>query len=157
MKRLGLFQIGEIRFAVLLSQILKILQDTTGYWLPHLPRAVSAVLVDNDQLVPVLNLEQLLLGKGDQSGSPISGYQVLVGTELGTVALPADFVGQIVSEQKGQKLPIAAQEEAVGTVAKFIYQDEEYRILEINLLALEVNRGFWQNQPGTAGARRHQG
>ncbi|MCD6186927.1 MAG: chemotaxis protein CheW [Desulfuromusa sp.] len=155
MSRFGLFWIEGFGFAVALEQIKKILQNSKTYKLPHLPGAVSAVLVVAGQLVPLLDLSQLV-GTGTQSGRVSQGYQVLVESEYGTVALPADLTGKIVTEEKGELSAMVGQEADFGTVGKFIYQSEEYNILDINILAIEMTQDFWQNQPGTGGARRHQ-
>ena len=155
MKRLGLFQTGNFGYAISLSQILKILQSSKGYQLPRLPATVSAVLVDDGQLVPLLDLEQML-GEGTQAEQLVKGYQVLVESDYGTVALPADLTGRIITTQKGEQLPLAEKKKDFGIVSKFIYQNEEYHILDINFLAIEMTQFFWQRQPDTGGARRHQ-
>ena len=155
MSRFGLFWIEGFGFAVALEQIKKILQNSTTYKLPHLPGAVSAVLIEAGQLVPLLDLSQLV-GTGTQLGQVAQGYQVLVESEYGTVALPADLTGKIVTEQKGELSVIVGEEEDFGTIGKLIYRNEEYNILDINILAIEMTQGFWQSQPGTGGARRHQ-
>ncbi|MCD6582356.1 MAG: chemotaxis protein CheW [Desulfuromusa sp.] len=155
MKRFGLFRVGELGFAIPLAQIQKILQDSRGYRLPRLPGAVSAVLVDDGQLIPWFDLEQML-GEGTPLEQPMQGYQVLVESEYGTVALPADLTGRIVTEQKGQLVSMAVEEKDFGAIGKFIYQSEEYIILDINFLAIVMTQGGWQNQPDTGGARRHQ-
>ena len=155
MSRLGLFKIGEFGFAVSLPQIQKILQNSKSYLLPRLPGAVSAVLVDAGQIIPLLDLSQMV-GEKNLAEQTTESYQVLVESEYGTVALPADLTGRIVTEQKGELSTIAPQEISFGTVAKFIYQGEEYNVLDIDFLAIEMTQGFWQNQPDTGGARRHQ-
>lgn len=155
MKRFGLFRVGELGFAIPLSQIQKILQGSKGYRLPRLPGAVSAVLVDDGQLIPLFDLGQRL-GDGTPLEQSMQGYQVLVESEYGTVALPADLTGRIVTEQKGQLVAVAAEEKDYGTVGQFVYQDEEYIILDIDFLAIEMTQGGWHNQPDTGGARRHQ-
>ncbi len=155
MSRLGLFRIGEYGFAVSLPQIQKILQNSKSYLLPRLPGAVLAVLVDAGQLIPLLDLSQMV-GEKILLGQTTESYQVLVESEYGTVALPADLTGRIVAEQKGELSPIDAQEISFSTVAKFTYQGEEYNVLDIDFLAIEMTQGFWQNQPNTGGARRHQ-
>ena len=154
MKRFGLFQIGQLDYAISLLQILKILQNSTTYVLPRFPRAVSAVLVDGAQLIPLLDLEQLL-GENTQQERSAPGYQVLVESEYGTVALPADLTGRIVAEPKGELLAVS-KEKDVGIVGRFKYQNKRYIILDIDFLVIEVIHGFWQNPPDTGGARRHQ-
>jgi chemotaxis signal transduction protein len=154
MKRFGLFQIGQLDYAISLLQILKILQNSTTYVLPRFPRAVSAVLVDGAQLIPLLDLGQLL-GENTQQEKPAPGYQVLVESEYGIVALPADLTGRIVAEPKGELLAVS-KEKDVGIVGRFKYQNKRYNILDIDFLVIEIIHGFWQNQPDTGGARRHQ-
>ena len=155
MKRYGLFRIGKLNFAILLLHIQKILQGSKGYILPRFPRTVSAVLVDDGQLIPLLDLGQLF-GEHSQAERPIGSYQVLVESEYGIVALPADLTGRIVAENKGVLATIAKEDKDFGTVGRFIYQSEEYKILDINFLAIEMTQGFWQNQLDTGGARRHK-
>lgn len=155
MRRLGLFRLGELNFAISLLQIQKILQNSKSYTLPRLPEAVSSVLVDDGELVPVLDLEQIL-GEGEQLELTDQGYQVLVESEYGTVAFPADLTGRIVTEQKGTLSSTTEKEKCFGIVGTFVYQGEEYNILDIDFLAIEMTQGFWQNQPDTGGARRHQ-
>lgn len=155
MKRFGLFRVANFGFAIPLLQIQRILQNSKSYKLPRLPGAVSAVLVDAGQLVPLLDLEQFF-GEGKPQERPLPSCQVLVESDYGTVALSADLTGRIVSAQKGEELPLAAKEKDFGIVDKFVYQSEEYNILDINYLAIEMTQGFWQKQPDTGGARRHQ-
>jgi len=43
-----------------------------------------------------------------------------------------------------------------GVTGQYIYQDKVYKVLDINYLAIEMTQVYWQNQPDTGGARRHQ-
>jgi len=155
MSRYGLFLIGEFRFAVALESIKKILQNSKTYKLPHLPGVVTAVLVDAGQLVPLLDLSHLV-EEESRSKDVTLGYQVLVESEYGSVALSTDQTGQIVTAQKGELSITAEQETDYGVIGKFIYQNEEYNLLDINFLAVEMTQGFWQNQLDTGDARRRQ-
>ncbi|MFK5927347.1 MAG: chemotaxis protein CheW [Desulfuromusa sp.] len=155
MKRYGLFQLGKLNYAISLLQIQKILQGAKGCILPRLPGAVSAVLVERGELIPLLDLGQVL-GENPRQERDTQTYQVLIESEYGIVALPADFIGRIVTEQKGTLSAIAAKEKDIGSTGKFVYQNKEYNILDIDFLAIEMTQGFWQNQPDTGGARRHQ-
>ncbi len=155
MNRYGLFQLGELKFAISLVQMQKILQDSKGYPLPRLPGAVSAVLVDNGLLIPILDLGQIL-GAGEPQMLAAQGYQVLVESEYGTVALPADLTGRIVAAGKGVLSETTEKEKYLGIVGKFVYQGDQFNILDIDFLAIEMTQGFWQNQSDTGGARRHQ-
>ncbi|SEA54811.1 CheW-like domain-containing protein [Desulfuromusa kysingii] len=156
MKRYGLFRFGTLNYALSLLQIQKIKQGLEAYPLPRLPGAVAAVLVDDDQLVPLLDLSWIQ--KEDLRHEVTKqGYQVLIDSEYGTVALPAEVTGRIVSEQKGTLSEVVtAKEKEFGTVAKFVYQRIEYNILDINFLAIELTQGFWNSRSDTGGARRHQ-
>ncbi len=155
MNRFGLFDVGSIGFAIPLSQIGKILQGAELHQLPRLPGAVVAVLVAGEQLVPLLDVGPLL-GREPQSLHS-QGYQILVDSEYGMVALMADSGGRIVSEQKGRLVPLSSKEKMTGVTGQYIYQDKEYKILDINYLAIEMTQVYWQNQPDTTGgARRHQ-
>lgn len=155
MSRFGLFRIGEFRFAVALEKIKKILENSKTYKLPHLPGAVAAVLVDAGQLVPLLDLSQMV-GAESQLKHGTLGYQVLVESEYGLVALSADLTGQIVIEQKGELSVTVEQGNDFGVIGKFIYQCDEYNLLDVNFLAIEMTQGIWQNQLDTGGARRHK-
>ena len=155
MKRFGLFRVGNFGFAISVPQIQKILQNSRGYMLPRLPGVASTVLVESGQLIPLFDLEQMFGGEALRDESS-QGYQVLVDSDYGTIALPADFSGQIVAEQKGEQLPVTVTEKTLGISGQFVYQSVEYHVLDINFLAIEMTQGCWQKQPDTGGARRHQ-
>lgn len=153
MKRFGLFQLGRFNFAITLLQLRKIVQDAATYPLPRLPQSVSAVLIDEGQLVPLLNLE-LFFGAEAQTEQMTSGYQVLVESEYGTVALPADLNGKIVAEKRGVIVNEGNSKEA-WVVGEFNFQNIDYKILDINFLAIEMTQNFWLNQSDSRGVRRH--
>ena len=155
MSRFGLFDVESVGFAIPLPQIEKILQGAELFQLPRLPGAVIAVLVVAEQLIPLLDPGPLL-GVGPQPQDS-QGYQVLVDSDYGLVALMADSSGRIVPEQKGQIVPLSTEERAGGIAGQYVYQDKKYKILDINFLAIEMTQVYWQNQPDdTGGARRHR-
>jgi chemotaxis signal transduction protein len=139
--RYVIFQVGTLNYAISLQQVQKILQSSTGYILPRLPGAVSAVIVDDGELIPLLDLG-LMFGEKHPKVLASKSYQVLVNLEYGTVALSADSTPRIVSEQKGTLSKGTANEGILGTVAKFVYLSEEYNVLDINFLAIEMTQGF---------------
>jgi len=153
--RYGLFKIGPLNYAISLLQIQKILQGSKGYILPRLPRAVSAVISVGGELIPLLDLGRML-GGSHQEEVTAQNYQVLVDSEYGAVALPADSTARIVSEQKGTLLTDTVKEKVLGTVGKFVYRSYEYNVLDINFLAIEMTQGFWQSHSDSGGAGRHQ-
>lgn len=142
MRRYGLFQSGSFAYAIDLEQIEKILQSVVFFDLPRLPGGVIDVLVDVGRLVPLFDFVKMFGASALQKQNyPI--YQVFVSTEYGTVALPANMSGRIVATSKGKE--IQGADNVVGGVGKFIYQNEEYNILDINYLALEMTQGLWQD------------
>ena len=153
--RYGLFRLGTLNYAISLQQIQKILLGSKGYALPRLPGAVFAVIVDAAELIPLLGLDRVL-GENEQKELKSKSYQILVDSEYGTVALPADSIVRIVSEKKGTLLKSPSKERVWGSVAKFVYLSEEYNILDINFLAIEMTQGFWQSHSVSGGAGRHQ-
>ncbi len=142
MKRLGLFHAGCFAYAVPLEQVEKILQGATLFKLPRLPETVAEVLVDAGQMIPLFNFVKMFGDLALQKQNE-SICQVFVSTEYGVVALPANMAGQIVAISKGREFQSA--DNVIGGVGKFIYQNEEYNILDINYLALEMTQGLWHD------------
>lgn len=155
MNKVGIFHFCDFAFAVPLEQIKKILQNAKQYNLPCLPSVASCVLVDDNSLVPLFDSVNVY-GVNSSQFEVDSGYQVLVSTEYGVVALPANLAGKIVATSKGEILELTADTDVFGAVGKFLYDNDEYNILDINYLAIEMTHGIWHNQPDTGGARRHQ-
>lgn len=140
MKRFGLFKLGRLHYAIALLQLRKIVQDVATYPLPRLPLSVSVVLIDDGNLIPLLNLE-LFFGAEAQTETTASEYQVLVESEYGAVALPADLNGRIVSEKRGTSTAVSHSSEA-WVVGEFNFQNIDYKILDINFLAIEMTQNF---------------
>ena len=135
MIRYGLFRFGTFAYAVPLLSLQKIVCQHSGYLLPLLPSAVAGLLVDDGSLVPLL---RLLPSAGmSEMSARSAAYKVLVGSEAGTVALPADVTCGIVAEDKGSLLP-AGEEGMAGVVGSFKYQAEEYQILNIDYMAMAL-------------------
>ncbi len=155
MKKVGLFHIGEFAFALSLECIVKIVQSAKLYKFPSLPMLVSGVLVNDNSLVPLIDSVCVYGAKVTQS-ELASSYQVLVSTEYGVVALPANLSGKIVATTKGEFLELTDDVDIIGAVGKFLFASDEYYILDVNSLAKEMTQGIWQSQPDTGGARRHQ-
>lgn len=154
MSRLGLFNVGTVGFAIPFPQIEKILQGVPLYRLPRLPGAIVAVLVVDEQLVPLIDIGSLLGGGLESSAE--RGYQLLLKTDCGMVAIAAESCGRIVAQQKGQIVAQDVKEKTAGITGQFIYQNDNYKILDIDFLAIEMTQVYWQNQPDMGGARRHQ-
>ena len=137
MTRYGLFGLGLEGYAVPLLQLRKIVYQVTGYLLPRLPAAVSEVLVDEGRLVPLLSLPFLTPDGG--SASRTAQYKVFVESEAGVVAFPADMTCGIVAENKGVLL-FPVEERVPGIVGTFKAQGKEFKILDIDFLAIEMTQ-----------------
>jgi len=135
MQRLGLFRFASATYALPLLRLRKIVHQWRGYRLPLLPVTVSEVLVDGHIMVPLIN-PPVSLGV-EQSVIRNAAYKVLVESEAGVVAFPADVTCGIVAEQKGE-LSAAAEGVGIGTNGIFKYQGQIYHILDIDFLALRI-------------------
>lgn len=153
MNRYGLFQSGGLNYAIPLLQIRKIVQGGTTYSLPRLPQSVPAVLVDAGELIPLLSLN--LLREADGKLEHVqSGYLVLVESEYGAVALPAELNGKIVAEKKGTRT-VGSESREAWVSGEFTFQNKQYKILDINFLAIEMTQNFWRDPSDSCGVRRH--
>ncbi|SHI53357.1 Chemotaxis signal transduction protein [Malonomonas rubra DSM 5091] len=137
MERLGLFVFSGSFYAVPLITLRKIVHQQNGYLLPKLPLAVSEVLVENKQLIPLVALPGQDLGRISENRG--AEYKVLVESEAGTIALPADETCGIIAAHKGELLP-AEEGESAGIKGRFNYQSTDYHILDIDFLALRMTQ-----------------
>lgn len=143
MGRYGLFSFGAQAYAIPLLRLRQIVHRHVGYRLPKLPAAVAEVLVIDGQLVPLVGLD----GLTSQGTDPIreAEYKVLAESEGGVVAFPAELVCGVVSEQKGVFLASGEGQQS-GVAGIFEYQGKEFKILDIDFLAL----GMTLRSDGTA-------
>lgn len=137
MIRYGLFRFDSLGYAVPLFRLRKILYLCSGYRLPRLPASVAETLVDDGRLVPLMRLPFLT----DLDGQSVrtAKYKVLAESEAGTVAFPAEVTCGIVAEQKGALLDSDGKQIS-GIAGIFKYQGQEFKILDIDLLAIEMTR-----------------
>lgn len=137
MRRLGLFRLGEISFAIPLARLLKIHNCIPCYPLPRLPEGICGVVVNGQQLVPVVDLFSLLPGaSGRLNGTE---YQILGESECGTIAFPATATCGIVAEQKGHLTSVEA--ETAQVTANFEYQQRIFQVLDIDSLVIGLTQG----------------
>jgi len=137
MERYGLFSFGAFYYALPLLRLQKILHRYQGYFLPLLPDTVSEVLVDVGCLVPLVCLPAQHVGEG---GPPrTAAYKVIVESEAGLVAFPADEACGIVAKQKGEVVA-TSEEWSAGIAEVFKYQGKEYPILDIDFLAFRMTQ-----------------
>jgi hypothetical protein len=153
MTRYGLFGYNSINYAVKLLQLKQIIHKVRGYQLPRLPAAVAEVFVDDGQLVPLLlpglasDEEQRLACKAE--------YKVLVESEGGLVAFPAGETSGIIPANRCE-LQNSSECLIPGTLGSFTYKGKEYKILDIDFLAIELTQNTQRDEPDIDGARRHQ-
>lgn len=152
MIRYGLFRIGSVGYAVPLLQLRKIVHQAMGYSLPCLPAMVAEVLVSEGRLVPLLMLP--FFSEGGLLVSRSAEYKILTESESGMVALPAGETCGIVAGDKGT-LMVFEGKHSSGIVGTFECQGREFKILDIDFLAISLTQGS-ENKPDIDGARRHQ-
>ena len=99
-ERLGLFRLSGCDYAVPLDRLLRVVEKGRVDFLPLMPPKMAGMLIVDDEIVPVLDSEALP-GVSADAGSQID-YQVLVATECGPMALPADTTVGIVAESRGR-------------------------------------------------------
>lgn len=137
MIRYGLFQYGLFGYAVPLLRMRKIVHLRAGYRLPRLPASVAEVLIDDGQLVPLLRLPNLT--SSEELTPRMVEYKVLVESEAGAVAFPAEVTCGIVAEHKGELLD-SVDEQVSGVTGIFKYQDRKFKILDIDLVAIGMTQ-----------------
>jgi len=137
MNRFGLFRCRGTDFAIPLFRLRKILHEQQVFPLPRLPEPVSGVLVDEDRIIPVLDLPVIVVG---EKGTAPTEYMVLTESEYGILAIPADITCGIVTDQKGAISP-AAEGDASWLTGQFHFQDKNFQILNIDFLAKMLTLG----------------
>jgi chemotaxis signal transduction protein len=137
MIRYGLFRYGSLAYAVPLERLRKIVHQCPGFRLPRLPGAVAELLVDVEQLVPVLKLPAVL--ESEELTARTVEYKVLAESEAGTVAFPAELTCGIVAEQKGRLQ--SPDDLPAGMSGVFNYQEKDFKILDIDTLAIGMTQG----------------
>jgi chemotaxis signal transduction protein len=135
MSRYGLFCSAEIAYAIPLGRLQRVLSGQHCYLLPKLPRAVAGVFIWDGLIIPLLALAQLF---HDSPQIVTQGaYQVLIASEYGILALPAEQTCGIVAEQQGV-LVAATEKTTPGIAGEFQFQGRVFQILDIDSLAIDL-------------------
>ena len=129
MNRFGLFRSQQTYFAIPLARLRKILQGQKVFWLPRLPDAVSGVLVDAGEIIPVVDLVKVI----SDTASAAPQFLVLVEAECGCLAIPVDVNCGIVAEYKGSVVA-PAEDSTNWLTGQFLFQDNNYQIIDIDFL-----------------------
>lgn len=135
--RLGLFRLAGANYAVPLERLLHVIDNIRVESLPLVPEGLAGMLVVDDEVVPVLDSCWL---PGARTGCGAGAdYQVLVTTELGPVALPADATVGIVAESRGER-GRAEPENETFLRESFSYRGSRFLILDIDVLVMSLIR-----------------
>jgi len=150
MNAFGLFQAGELDYAVPLVQIRKIIQGSAIYSLPLLPAGVDHVLVHESTLIPIV-----LPGQQDGGCVPSreAEYYLLVDSEYGSLAFATQANSRIIAVHKGT-LSVPREREVSWQIGTFYYQERAFKILDIDVLAMEITQGNGLICLTLSGARR---
>jgi len=140
MSRFGLFRDSGVAYAIPLQRLFKVLSGECCYLLPKLPPTVAGVVVWEEQLIPQLDLARLLGGSPEVIKQ--ADYLVLVASECGILALPANKTCGIVAEQAGE-LVLATDKKASGVDGEFHFQGTVFKILDIDSLAIDFTQESW--------------
>lgn len=131
--KIAMFAFGSGVFALPVAGIVHILPAGEIHPLPLLRPEIVGVLIDREELVPVLDLSVCFPGSvaGAASRSPL---HVVYEAEVGRVALPVDRVLQLVDCERGTvQSPVVATATGGGRKV-FFYQGQDYPLLDIDEL-----------------------
>lgn len=150
MSAFGLFHAGDLDYAVPLAQIRKIVQGSMIFPLPLLPAGIDHVLIYESTLVPIL-----LPGPsaGTLEHQPETECYVLVDSEYGLLAFVTQPNSRIVAEYKGS-LARTCEGEMPWQVGIFHYQQQAFKVLDVDELAMGITRGHGSICLTLSGARR---
>lgn len=137
MDRYGLFRLSGAGYAVPLERLLRIEQSDQVIWLPLMPDEMAGMLMSRDQPVPLL-ASGWLPGAATEVGLDVP-YKVLIATEYGPVALPADVTIGIVSPGRGTWVE-TDPETAYFQPASFCYRGREYPVLNVDMFIVSLAR-----------------
>ncbi len=135
--RLGLFKISGQGYAVPLNRLLRVIEGGCAGVLPLIPDGMAGMLVVDKEVIPLLDSNWL---PGVSSGRGLSAeFKVLVATEYGSVALPADATVGIVAESRG-KLDELEQNIVEYVSQSFNYRENSYQILNVDAFIMSLIR-----------------
>jgi hypothetical protein len=132
--KLGLFRLAGVGFAVPLRRLLCVLDRVKAEPLPLLPKGMAGMLVIEDEIIPLVHSGFL---PGVDDGVALAAeFKVLVTTEYGTLALPADVTVGVVAQNRCEALahdPVADfWPEAVG------YRQNRYLVLNVDIFIMDL-------------------
>jgi chemotaxis signal transduction protein len=135
-RKVGLFRIGNSGFAVPLERLLRIVSDGFSSALPLIPEGMAGILVLDNEIIPVCDSNRL---SAVASGNGLNAaYKILIVTEYGTVALPADMTVGIVAENRCERVA-SSQEDGVSP-GSIRFRDNLYQVLHIDTFMMKLIR-----------------
>lgn len=136
-ERLGLFRLKDSGFAVPLERLLRVVEPGPGMPLPLSPLNMAGMLVLGDEIIPLLDsawLPEVEAGQGLDAR-----FKVLITTEYGPVALPADATVGIVAAGRGENVP-GDQELEYFRPECFCYRGSRYQVLNVDKFIMSLTR-----------------
>ncbi len=136
-ERLGLFRMAACSYAVPLGRLLRVIDNGRVEPLPLTPDRMSGMLIVDNRVVPLLDSAGL---PGVEAGKELgAGFQVLLATEYGTIALPADTTVGIVAETRGKW--IAGDQDVTGFLPEyFYYRKNRFLVLNVDDFIMDLVR-----------------
>ncbi|MCF6177994.1 MAG: chemotaxis protein CheW [Geopsychrobacter sp.] len=132
--KIGLFHLQGRGYAVPLGHLLRVVDNGYVAPLPLLPAGVAGMLVLENQIIPLLDSDWL---SGVPAGWGLRAeFKVLVATEYGSVALPADQTVGIVAESRC--LQIDSVPRAGFMATDLGYCGKRYQVLNLDLFNMSL-------------------
>lgn len=130
---IALFTLGSRSYSLAVERIVHILPMVQVYPCPLLRRGLSGLCVDQEGVVPLLDLGPMLKAEG-VNGTGTSSYLVVYGSELGSIGLPADKVLQMVGRDQGKLQETADIPGQINFTTIFVVNGESYPLLDVDAL-----------------------
>jgi chemotaxis signal transduction protein len=137
-------------FALVVEELLVVLQSPQVHALPLLPPQVAGALVHDGAAIPLLKL----VAVGDDTGSEGWPFVIVCGGEWGRVGLPADRVPRLPARRQGW---FEDEPDPVGgrVARRFVYDQVHYLLVDIEQIVAELSRWDFR-QPPPRGIRRFE-
>lgn len=124
-------------YAVHLGRLLRVEDSGEAFRVPLTPDGVVGALVVDGDLVPMLD-SSWLTGVADGRNTVVP-YKVLIATEFGPVALPADTTIGIVAAGRGEWVTSEQEFEYLQSKV-FRYRGGEYSVLDVDMFIMSLSR-----------------
>ncbi len=135
-RKLGLFRLGSCGYAVPLNCLLRVVDSGYSLFLPLVPDGMAGIFVLDDEIFPLLDSGWL---PGVASGRGLDAdFKVLISSDYGPVALPAEMTIGIVAENRCELIPSAG--EPVFFPESVSYRDKSYQVLNVDQLIMSLSR-----------------